>query len=192
MTNHIIEIGLEDFMAELVPGPDLSDEERAKFENFECVKLDGLETDMYPGLCKVFQSVPNAVPQSGFTAKDTGEYPDVTGTKVASDENITKFGIGIYPTTAAAKEAYSVPNETYYMARVSWAWTCVPIEAKNNHQKSAFEFNDPGAHFLHAHSHDGLRTLGQITEHAVQILLRQHRLFCLMVFICKSGARILE
>ncbi|GBE82718.1 hypothetical protein SCP_0411030 [Sparassis crispa] len=67
-------------MAELVPGPDPSDEERAKFENFECVKRDGFETDMYPGLCTVFQSVINAVPQSGLSAKDTGEYPDVTGT----------------------------------------------------------------------------------------------------------------
>ncbi|KAL6308013.1 hypothetical protein BKA93DRAFT_31339 [Sparassis latifolia] len=186
MTNHIVEIGLEDFMAEFVPGPDPSYEERSKFQSFECVKLDGLETDMYPGLCKVFQSVLNAVPQSGLTARDTGEYLDVTGSEVASDENITKFGIGIYPTTAAAKEAYSVPTkqlmrgksaqrQKYYMARVSWAWTCVPIEAKSNHQRSAFEFNDPG-----------------ITEHAAQILLRQHRLFCLMVFICKSGARLIR
>ncbi|KAL6310484.1 hypothetical protein BKA93DRAFT_907084, partial [Sparassis latifolia] len=203
MTNHIVEIGLEDFMAEFVPGPDPSDEERVKFENFECVKLDGLETDMYPGLCKVFQSVLDAIPQNGLTAKDTGEYPDVTGTEVARDKNITKFDIGIYPTTAAAKEAYAVPpnqlkrgksaqRRKYYMARVSWAWTCVPIEVKNNHQKSAFEFNDPSAHFLRAHSHDGLQTLGQITEYAAQILLRQHRLFCLMVFICKSSARLIR
>ncbi|GBE81226.1 predicted protein [Sparassis crispa] len=203
MHDHIVEVDFEEFMQEFVPGPNPSDEERAKFKSFECVKLDGLEVDMYPGLCEVFQSVLDIVPDGGLTARDTGEYPDMTGTEDARDKNITRFDIGIYPTTEAAKAAYDIPRKQlkrgkssasrkYYMSRVSWAWTCVPIEVKNDYQKSAFEFKDPEKYFLRTDAADGFETLGQITEYAAQVLLRQHRLFCFMVFICKSHARLIR
>ncbi|GBE81228.1 hypothetical protein SCP_0309550 [Sparassis crispa] len=203
MQDHIVEVGFEEFMQEFLPGRDPSDEARTQFENFECVKLDGLEVDMYPGLCKSFQSVLDVVPEGGLTVKDTGEYPDVTGTEEARDKNITRFDIGIYPTSEAAKEAYNIPwkrlkrgkssaSRKYYVARVSWAWTCVPIEVKNDYQKSAFEFKHPEKYFLRNDTADGFETLGQITEYAAQVLLRQHRLFCFMVFICKSHARLIR
>ncbi|KAH9924233.1 hypothetical protein B0H21DRAFT_895108 [Amylocystis lapponica] len=158
--------------------------------------IGGDESEMYAGFCRVTQSALNGG-RGDLVARDTGDWPDNTGSSLRPD-------MGIYPTNTDAVKAYRLTDEElaksrnkmilggqrYMMARVSWAWLCVPIQFKADTLKAPFAI-ETGDSFLRD-TELAKETRGQLVEHTAQVLLRQHRLFCYTISVYGCYARLLR
>ncbi|OSX55950.1 hypothetical protein POSPLADRAFT_1162002 [Postia placenta MAD-698-R-SB12] len=76
------------------------------------------------------------------------------------------------------------------LARVRWAWACVPIELKSTASKAPFAKAN-SKHFFTG-GQLGRLARGQIADYAAMILNHQHRVFCFMIVITGVEARLLR
>lgn len=101
--------------------------------------------------------------------------------------------LAMYPATEKAKLAYSHKMQAYTItkpnvARVAWAWMTMPVEVKYNPDLSAFYFEEGEG--LLRDSEKGKKAQAQIANYVTQIMIRQHRTFVFLLYVCQTKARI--
>ncbi|KAF9801215.1 hypothetical protein IEO21_10176 [Rhodonia placenta] len=83
----------------------------------------------------------------------------------------------------------TLQDQDQHLARVRWAWMCVPIELKSKSSRSAF----PLGQQIFCNGGDESRAArGQLADYAARILRRQHRTFCFMITVTRTEARLLR
>ena len=79
-----------------------------------------------------------------------------------------------------------------WIGRRSWPDVIVPIEVKEDHDHSAFEFtSNNGAAFIRSHSQKGVEAFGQISECISKVFAHQQRTHLYLLYIYRNKARIL-
>lgn len=196
---------VESFFDNFVPGDDPTPEERAQFLVFEEDDFKKKEKEMAAALCRVSNSVLNVNPNNDLLARHTSDWPDSTD---AVDGSIGKKrpDVVLYPKDDEAQEDYKLQGNNNdgdansldddesmaQLARVRWAWMCVPIELKTDRDLAPFEFGPGSDKYFYRSALEKRKARGQIADYAARLMRRQHREFCFMIVICKSEARLVR
>ena len=78
-----------------------------------------------------------------------------------------------------------------HLARRSWHWIDVLIEAKWSPELSAFYFDDRHETDFLRNSYQGKDALGQLAEYMTHIFRCQHRMFAYAIYVFRGKARLL-
>ncbi|KAI0086349.1 hypothetical protein BDY19DRAFT_995954 [Irpex rosettiformis] len=172
--------------------PSLSQEQlQAMPTKFSNVNIADRETLMYEPLSVALSEAVQAAKVYAPTApnyvfKVTSDWPE------ASDEDIMP-SLVMYPDTDDARQAFSrgmassVATEPH-TARVAWAWMTVAVEAKWDPCLSAFHFDDEQEFLMD--TIEGERAEAQFAQYAAQTMVRQHRVFVFLIYVCQTKVRL--
>lgn len=178
------------FVERNAPGDDPTDDEKNKFRPFSREKLLSGESEMGKEVALVANSVMSSHQSNDLVAKDTADLPD----KINLANRKLRPDVIIYPTNKEAMDAYKIQKtddaDGESLARVRWAWACVPIELKSTASKAPFAKAN-SKHFFTG-GQLGRLARGQIADYAAMILNHQHRVFCFMIVITGVEARLLR
>ncbi len=113
--------------------------------------------------------------------KDVSDYPE-------SGQDDLKINIAMYDCTKAPRAAYELPSGSgKNLARTAWAWMKCAIEVKYDTHGSAFSFDGSSPVLRGKHSEDAQ---AQIAKYATEMMIRQHRSFVFVGYICRDKFRL--
>ncbi|TBU48236.1 hypothetical protein BD309DRAFT_949941 [Dichomitus squalens] len=151
------------------------------------VDFDNKEEGMYPGLARGLNSSLATVGWIAYTARCTHRLPDPTasGPRHTSGTNTFCPDLGIYPVDCPAHSQAGAGDRF----RVSWPHIEVVIEVKKTSSSTTMTTADaPTSPLPLPHQSDR----GQLIDYGIEVLNRQHRLFCFAIVILDDTARLLR
>ncbi|KAJ3008158.1 hypothetical protein NUW54_g3261 [Trametes sanguinea] len=188
---HIKEVSVEEWLQTWMPGSDLSNEAEATLENLnpKQVDLKGLERNMYPGLCNLFNEIIKSFGPGGFRMWVTVDHVavDSDGTKLEPD-------LTLYPDNATEDVAVKTPPQmsdplALIKAKTNWALAELVVEAKVKPELRPFYSMGSTWFKEDAASHKKAR--GQVIEYGYELLSYQHRRYTPIICIFQDEARFL-
>ena len=118
------------------------------------------------------------------TRSDCALYFDNDRTREVIDIDPKKF----MGTSTMSTEDKNIRKD--WVGRRAWGDMVALVEAKSDHNRSAFEFKNPGSRFTRETTDRGREALGQLAEYIAHIFAHQHRTHVYAMYVYRDQARI--
>lgn len=133
---------------------------------------------------------------SQYAVKDTANLVD----NIKDDSGPA---LGLYPTTEAAADVYSLSAQDLdnseatesrrpFLARMAWAWLAAFVEVKLKRAAAPFNFDPNATGLVVKNTTEGAKSRAQLIKYATKIQNHQHRRCVFSVVIVRDCARFIR